>query len=137
MAAGRNQIPALLLGLISSLLTCLQINVAMINHHLNYVGDRLSISRLLFASSDQCVRLKRLKRLRKQPRPRRFWIRPGRTSAWWDNFVSQKHEILNHPIITGFKHNHPRNPVLIFPLTLEFNFPIREYKFFRNTNPGI
>ena len=36
MAAGRNQIAALLLGLISSLLTCLQINVAMINHHLNY-----------------------------------------------------------------------------------------------------
>ena len=22
-------------------------------------------------------------------RDRRFWIRPGRTSAWWDNFVSQ------------------------------------------------
>ena len=22
-------------------------------------------------------------------RARRFWIRPGRTSAWWDNFVSQ------------------------------------------------
>ena len=21
-------------------------------------------------------------------RARRFWIRPGRTSAWWDNFVS-------------------------------------------------
>ena len=22
-------------------------------------------------------------------RERRFWIRPGRTSVWWDNFVSQ------------------------------------------------
>ena len=22
-------------------------------------------------------------------RARRFWIGPGRTSAWWDNFVSQ------------------------------------------------
>ena len=25
---------------------------------------------------------------RKERRQRRFWIRPGRTSAWWDNFVS-------------------------------------------------
>ena len=25
----------------------------------------------------------------RQARVKRLWIRPGRTSAWWDNFVSQ------------------------------------------------
>ena len=25
---------------------------------------------------------------RKPARPRRFWVRPGRTTAWWDNFVA-------------------------------------------------
>jgi len=33
-------------------------------------------------------RPKQLKRVGKQCRPRRFRARPGRTSAWWDNFVN-------------------------------------------------
>lgn len=28
------------------------------------------------------------KMMRKQRRTRRFWVRPGRTTAWWDNFVT-------------------------------------------------
>ncbi|XP_046864305.1 uncharacterized protein LOC124458306 [Xenia sp. Carnegie-2017] len=34
-------------------------------------------------------RYKQVKRAGKQFRRRRFWVRPGRTSAWWDNFVRQ------------------------------------------------
>ena len=25
---------------------------------------------------------------RERRRPRRFWVRPGRTTVWWDNFVA-------------------------------------------------
>lgn len=28
------------------------------------------------------------RRARRERRPRRFWIRPGRTSLWWDNFLN-------------------------------------------------
>ena len=28
------------------------------------------------------------KRFSKERKVRRFWVRPGRTSAWWDNFLS-------------------------------------------------
>lgn len=31
--------------------------------------------------------IRRRKMARKQRRTRRFWVRPGRTTAWWDNFV--------------------------------------------------
>ena len=33
--------------------------------------------------------LKRLDRGWRDTRPRRFWIRPGRTSGWWDNFAAK------------------------------------------------
>lgn len=43
----------------------------------------------LLAISDSGIRRQRLlKRAGRQlARPRRFWVRPGRASAWWDNFV--------------------------------------------------
>lgn len=33
---------------------------------------------------------KQVKRAGKQTRPRRFWVRPGRVSDWWDYFVNQR-----------------------------------------------
>ena len=56
IAADRRQIASVLLGLISSLLACMQLNGALLNAEISYA--------------------------------RRFWVRPGRTSAWWDNFVN-------------------------------------------------
>ena len=43
----------------------------------------------LLAIFDSGIRRQRLlKRAGRQlARPRGFWVRPGRTSAWWDNFV--------------------------------------------------
>ena len=78
-----------LLGLISSLVACLQLNYTLINNHFHYCKRRLEILKLLSISDENKRRGKHLKRTRRQPRPRRFWIRPGRTSAWWDNFVDQ------------------------------------------------
>ena len=65
------------------------VNVAMLAH-LNYVKQRFDILRVLSVSDGRIVRHKHLKRAAKQPLPRRFWVRPGRTSLWWDNFISRK-----------------------------------------------
>ena len=51
-------------------------------------GGLTSASSQFTLSTGQNGRQKQLKRVGKQCRPRRFWVRPGRTSAWWDNFVN-------------------------------------------------
>lgn len=89
MAADRHVVASLLLGLLSSLMACVQLNLALLNLHFNYLRRRLNIIRLLSLSESRIGRLKLLKRAGRQTRPRRFWVRPGRTSAWWNNFVSQ------------------------------------------------
>ena len=88
MAADRRQIASVVLGLISSLLACMQLNVALLNAEISYARRRLDICKLFTLSTGQDGRQKQLKRVGKQCRPRRFWVRPGRTSAWWDNFVN-------------------------------------------------
>ena len=78
---------AILLGLISSIIACIQLHVTILNVHGEYMRKRMNIMKMLSVSTSQKIVLKRLK---KNPaRPRRFWVRPGRTSAWWDNFASQ------------------------------------------------
>jgi hypothetical protein len=79
---------AILLGLISSLIACIQLHVTMLlNVHGEYLRKRINIMKMFSVSTSQKIVLKRLKK--KPARPRRFWVRPGRTSAWWDNFASQ------------------------------------------------
>ena len=80
---------ALLLGLISSLVTCVQLTLAIFSVHFNYCKRKLDIFRLISMSDARIRRYKQVKRAGKQFRRRRFWVRPGRTSAWWDNFVRQ------------------------------------------------
>ena len=55
MAASRNVVCSMLLGLLSSLIACLELNVAMLNLNFNYLRRRLSIMRLL-AISDSGIR---------------------------------------------------------------------------------
>ena len=88
MVADRRQIASVLLGLISSLLACMQLNVALLNAEISYTRGRLHNYKLFTLSTGQNGWQKQLKRVRKQCRPRRFWVRPGRTSAWWDSFVN-------------------------------------------------
>ena len=38
-------------------------------------------------------------RFRKERKPREYWVAPGRTQAWWDNFISGT--VLQHE----WKHN--------------------------------
>ena len=90
IAADRRQIASVLLGLISSLLACMKLNVALLNAEISYARRRLDICKLLTLYTGQNGRQKPLKRAGKQCRPRRFWVRPGWTSAWWDNFVNSQ-----------------------------------------------
>ena len=68
------------------LIACLELNLSLFNlllvsHRRRTICMRdIAFSRTSyrrFGSTTQLVKA------------RRFWIRPGRTSAWWDNFVSQ------------------------------------------------
>ena len=52
MAASRNVVCSMLLGLLSSLIACLELNVAMLNLNFNYLRRRLSIMRLLARIQD-------------------------------------------------------------------------------------
>ena len=90
MVADRRQIASVLLWIISSLLACVQLNVALLNAEIRYARRRLNICKLFTLSTGQNGwRRQLLKRAGKRCRPLRFWVRPGRTSAWWDNFVHQ------------------------------------------------
>ena len=86
MAADRRQIASVFLGIISSLLACMQLNVALLNAEISYARRRRDICKLLTLSTAQNGWQKQLRRAGKQCSPRRFWVRPGRTSAWWANF---------------------------------------------------
>ena len=50
-----------------------------VNVHGEYMRERVSIMKMLSVSTSKKIVLKRLKK--KPARPRRFWVRPGRTSA--------------------------------------------------------
>ena len=69
--------------LISSLISCVQLNVALINLRNKYLRDRQDVLRLLSMNSGHHKLKKRSNHHR-----RRIWTRPGRTSAWWDNFIN-------------------------------------------------
>ena len=87
-----NVVASLLVALISSLISCVQINAAVINLHNQYIRNRQDVLRLLSMNSCHHKVKKRANHHR-----RRFWTRPGRTSAWWDNFLNIWHNDQRFP----------------------------------------
>ena len=77
-----------MLALISRIIASIQLNHAIIDIQENYKRRRLNLSRLLSTTTSTFTRVKRL-RCRRESKERRFWTRPGRTSAWWNNFADQ------------------------------------------------
>ena len=61
MTANQNVL-AVLVGLISSLITGVQLNVTMTTVHLNYIKQRFDILRVLLVSDGRIARNKHLKR---------------------------------------------------------------------------
>ena len=86
--ADRQAVVSTLIGLISSLITYVQLNIAMLSFQVDYARKRTNIIRLLSLTVSKIGTVKRLNR-RSEARSRRFWVRPGRTSAWWASFVNQ------------------------------------------------
>ena len=76
-------VASLLVALISGLISCVQINAAVINLHSQYIRDRQDVLRLLSMNSGH----HKVKN-RANHHWRRFWTRPGGTRAWWDNFIN-------------------------------------------------
>ena len=77
-----------MLALILSIIASIQLNHEIIDIQENYKRRRLNLSRLLSTTTSTFTRVKRL-RCRRESKERRFWTRPGRTSAWWNNFADQ------------------------------------------------
>ena len=75
----------MLFALISTLIACLELNAALINLYTLILRKRQN---LLRSFVDGPLQTGQRSRPKPYPTRRRFWTRPGRTSAWWDNFVS-------------------------------------------------
>ena len=63
-------------------------NHAIIDIQENFKRRRLNLSRLLATTTSTFTRVKRF-RCRRESKERRFWTRPGSSSAWWNNFADQ------------------------------------------------
>ena len=67
--------------LLSCLLVLQQVNLAMMNEYRTlYHQKQLLVTQVINSSRKKCPEKKRKRK--------RFWVRPGRTSTWWDNFLN-------------------------------------------------
>ena len=85
--AETQKVVAVLISLIASIVSCIQLNIAMLNSHADYMKKRMNIVRLLSLPLTKTAIVKRLGK--KRQRKKRFWIRPGRTSAWWNGCIGE------------------------------------------------
>lgn len=88
MAPQQQAILSILTALISSIIAFIQLNITVVNYQESYERELAAVIRLLSIPVARNVSLKRLNKIR-QARPRRFWVRPGRTSAWWESFLNE------------------------------------------------
>lgn len=75
----------LLFGVLLLLLLVYRLNIEIIKEYATIYYQRREIMCQL-ALYD---RYKRRRVVRKARRPRRYWVRPGRTTAWWDNLLAR------------------------------------------------
>ena len=61
----------------------------MLQYQADYERMRAILVRLLSMPVARNVSVKPRLNKRRQARLRRFWVRPGRTNAWWTGFVNQ------------------------------------------------
>ena len=79
-----NTMFSVLLTIISSLIAYLELSIALV--HMNIVRQWI---RNNFRQSLMSKDTRKATRRSQPYKQRRFWTRPGRTSAWWDNFVNE------------------------------------------------
>ena len=86
--AETRKVVAILICLMSSIISCVQLYNAVLNSHGEYIRNRMNIIRQLSLLGTGRGIVKRLGKKR-QRKKRRFWIRPGRTNAWWNGFIRE------------------------------------------------
>ena len=73
---------AALVALLNSLIAASQLSYLLFHiRNTFYYRSRRRLAQI-FASSQQIQRIRK-----REGKERRFWIRPGRTRVWWDNFM--------------------------------------------------
>ena len=72
--------------LLANVIVCLQLNWALYYTMMTSYRRQIAVIRSLVLSGPSPGPIRARNRF---CRPRRFWIRPGRTSAWWENFVNE------------------------------------------------
>ena len=88
MAPKREAVQFILTGIMSSIIAFIQLNVAILNYQADYQRKRAALIRFVAVPVGKNAALKRVNKKRQAQR-RRFWIRPGRTHAWWAGFLNQ------------------------------------------------
>ena len=79
-----NKVHFLLFIVLVNLLLIQKLNLVMIREYTTIYHQRRQILCQLALFNG----IKHRRRTMKRRRHRRFWVRPGRTTAWWDNFVT-------------------------------------------------
>ena len=75
---------SVLLTIISSLIAYLELSITLV--HMNILPQRI---RNNFRQSLMSKDTRKATRRSQPYKQKRFWTRPGRTSAWWDSFVNE------------------------------------------------
>ena len=80
-----------LVTLLCVALACQELTyLAMLNAQATYNRERDELHTYFLRSQDVCRLAHKLKRKQTKKSVRRFWIRPGRTSTWWNNIRNGK-----------------------------------------------
>ena len=80
---------SIFIRIISSIIAYIQLNIAVLQYQADYERIRATLVRLVSMPVARNVSVKPRLNKRRQALPRRFWVIPGRESAWWTGFVSQ------------------------------------------------
>ena len=83
-----NALTVFLFVCISTLLAAYEINVFLVLFADLVYSRQVQLMRQNFLMSSSRTLVWRRRRRRRERAARRYWIRPGSTRSWWDNFVS-------------------------------------------------
>ena len=75
-----------LFSVMSPLFTYIEMNIAIVSVVATHFRRKFGIIQAIESINSNQTIVKRLQLQRRcLRRPRRFWVRPGRSSSWWDN----------------------------------------------------
>ena len=71
------------------LIAALQLNLVLICRQVAFYQQRIrGICQLMMTTTNNTSSRSRINKSKKKRQARRFWVRPGRTQVWWQNFLN-------------------------------------------------